>query len=103
MEYNPDANLFFPAKAYLNRFKHPENDPMKVHAKFLNAWHLFYQKYGCTCTFNSSKCLLEFGGGPTIYSLISASKYIGSITFADYAETNRAEITLWRDKKTGCQ
>ncbi|CAH1791716.1 unnamed protein product [Owenia fusiformis] len=39
--------------------------------------------------------LLEFGTGPTIHTLISASKYVTDITCAEYAECNRNEINKW--------
>src|SRR6476661_6211072 len=32
--------------------------------------------------------VLEFGGGPTIYQLISAAKYPASIDFSDYLDAN---------------
>src|SRR6266496_4879863 len=39
--------------------------------------------------------LLEFGGGPTIYQLISAAKYPVSIDFSDYLDTNLKEVQHW--------
>jgi len=39
--------------------------------------------------------VLEFGGGPTIYQLISAAKYPVSIDFSDYLETNLNEVQMW--------
>jgi nicotinamide N-methyltransferase len=39
--------------------------------------------------------ILEFGGGPTIYQLISASKYPVSIDFSDYLSVNLQELTAW--------
>jgi hypothetical protein len=38
---------------------------------------------------------LEFGGGPTIYSLISASPVVDEITFSDYNKNNLAEVRRW--------
>ena len=101
LPYDPDENSSFPAKEYLKRFVDPMDDPMKVHHKFLAAYHQFYSTYGSK--FSGSESLLEFGGGPAIHSLISASKYVGSIVFSDYAATNRQEITSWRDKEVGCE
>ena len=65
----------------------------------LKGFHSFYEQYISGTA--GSKSLLEFGGGPTIYPLISAAKYVDNITFAEYAETNRNEIELWRDRKDG--
>ena len=96
--YNSGANSLFPSKEYLKRFIDPTADPMKVHSKFLKAWHDFYHKYGNGST--DPKCLLEFGGGPTLHSLITACNYIDKIVFADYAESNRNEIIFWRDDKS---
>lgn len=97
--YNSDANAVFPSKEYLRRFIDPTADPMKVHSKFLKAWHKFYSGY--TNGSSSSCALLEFGGGPTIHSLISASQHVETITFADYAESNRTEITTWKESLSG--
>ena len=97
--YNSEANLMFPSKNYLKRFVDPTSDPMNIHVKFLEAFHYFYQKY--TGDGEKMARLLEFGGGPTLYSLITASKHVETISFADYAESNRNEITSWMDKMDG--
>lgn len=101
--YEADANAQFPSKEYLKRFIDPVSDPMKVHVKFLQAYHDFYDKYcnGAGAGESGTKTLLEFGGGPTLHSVISATRHVGTITFADYAESNRSEITTWRDKAEG--
>jgi SAM-dependent methyltransferase len=39
--------------------------------------------------------LLEVGGGPTVYQLISASGKAREIVFADYLETNLDEVRDW--------
>lgn len=46
-----------------------------------------------------SSVLLEFGGGPTIYQLIAASKYIREIHFSDYLQSNIAEVEDWKNQK----
>ena len=97
--YNAEANAVFPSKEYLKRFSDPTADPMKVHSKFLEAWHKFYSKY--TNGSRNSRALLEFGGGPTVHSLISASQHVETVTFADYAESNRNEISIWKDGLNG--
>ena len=45
--------------------------------------------------------LLEFGGGPSLYALISAAKHVDKIVFAEYAENNRREVEMWVEGKTG--
>jgi len=39
--------------------------------------------------------LLEFGGGPTLYSLIPAANSVDEIHFCDYSETNLQEVRGW--------
>jgi NNMT/PNMT/TEMT family len=39
--------------------------------------------------------MLEFSGGPTLYSLISAAKTVSEIHFSDYLPQNLAEINCW--------
>jgi hypothetical protein len=97
--YDPEANALFLSKEYLKRFTDPKADAMKVHSKFLEAYHDFYSKYINGST--TAKCLLEFGGGPTLHSLISACRHVENISFADYAESNRNEIIMWRDQTDG--
>ena len=97
--YDPEANKLFPSKGYLERFHDPKIDTTQSFKQYLAAFHSFYEKRISNTT--GSKSLLEFAGGPTVYSLISAAKYVDSITFADYAATNRDEIQLWKDGKDG--
>ena len=97
--YDPEANKLFPSKGYLERYRDPKTDPTLSFKQYLEAFHSFYEKHISNAT--GSKSLLEFAGGPTVYSLISAAKYVDNITFADYAVTNRDEIQLWRDGKDG--
>jgi hypothetical protein len=44
--------------------------------------------------------ILEFGGGPTLYQLASASAKARSITFAEYLPQNRRAVKLWRDMRS---
>lgn len=39
--------------------------------------------------------LLDFGGGPTIYPLVSAARNAREIHFSDYLEANLAEVRRW--------
>lgn len=100
-EYDSELNTAFPAKPYLEQFKDPKTDPTKSQTQFLQGFHSFYEKY--VRGSSDSLSLLEFGGGPALFSLISASKYVERITFSDYAETNRDEVLRWRDKKSRCK
>ena len=42
--------------------------------------------------------VLDFGGGPAIYDLISAAPYAEKIIFAEYSEENRKEVAAWRER-----
>lgn len=41
--------------------------------------------------------MLEFGGGPTIYQLISAAPKVRAIHFADHLNKNLNEVKLWKE------
>jgi hypothetical protein len=45
--------------------------------------------------------LLDFGGGPTIYPLISAVTRVAEIHFSDYLDANLAEVRGWLAGKPG--
>lgn len=45
--------------------------------------------------------MLEFGGGPTIYSLITAAGRVREIHFSDYLDPNLREVQSWREKSRG--
>lgn len=42
-----------------------------------------------------SKHLLEYGGGPTIYQLISLTNNVSNIDFTDYLESNNLQVRAW--------
>jgi nicotinamide N-methyltransferase len=42
--------------------------------------------------------MLDFGGGPTAYSLIAAAPKMREIHFSDYSEPNREEVIRWLNK-----
>jgi hypothetical protein len=41
------------------------------------------------------KTMIDVGGGPTIYQLISPRNKVEEITFAEYAESNRQAVQKW--------
>lgn len=45
--------------------------------------------------------LLELGGGPTIYQLITASKHAKEIHFSDHVDANLDEVRGWKKNKQG--
>ena len=101
-----DYERYFDTKAYLrNRFSGANldvgrgEDPNKVQPLTfqIRCFHEFYAKYHRKWTSTDAR-LLEFGGGPVIYPLISAAPFVSEIVFADYAEVCCNEVQLWRDK-----
>ena len=82
------ANDFstFSAREYLKDFYpslNPENEFL------LKFYHDFYS------SIPRQKTLLEIGGGPTIFQLISASRKVDEIIFSEYAQSCRDEVTLF--------
>lgn len=102
VEYSVDNNSSFPAEDYLQRYNDPLSDPQGVHEEFLKAYHRFYQQCPPEIT-SSSAVLLEFGGGPTVHSLISAAPHIKEVVFSEFAEKNRVEVLKWKNKENGCE
>ena len=87
----------FNASSYLNeRFTDPEDKQRGVHPFLLKCIHEFYETFGSKWNTENAK-LLEFGGGPTLYTLISAAPFVADITFSDYASTNLKAVEMWRD------
>lgn len=50
---------------------------------------------------NPNSLLLEFGGGPTIYSLITASAKVKEIHFSERLKYNLEEVKLWKEGNVG--
>lgn len=47
------------------------------------------------------KRLLEYGGGPTVYQLVSLANNVSEIDFTDYLESNLGQVKNWvKDKKS---
>jgi hypothetical protein len=44
--------------------------------------------------------LLEFGGGPTLYQLMSAAEKVKEIHFSDYLKSNREEVRKWKHRES---
>jgi hypothetical protein len=83
----PGRQIVFDADDYLRRhFTGPlaENNTvlMRFHASL-------YQQI-------RPKSLLEFGGGPTIYAIISTVQSVESIHFVDYSPSCRAALQKWK-------
>ena len=63
--------------------------------------HFLHEAYACIFTETDSARILEFGGGPTLYQLISAAKYPVAIDFSDYLDENLREIQKWLQNQPG--
>ncbi|XP_073459219.1 indolethylamine N-methyltransferase-like isoform X1 [Aquarana catesbeiana] len=57
-------------------------------------WRYRKQKRGCI----KGDLLIDFGGGPTIYQLLSACEVFKNIISSDFVENNRAEVEKWLRK-----
>jgi hypothetical protein len=61
--------------------------------------HQAYEKVGADLRASNESgvapTLLEVGGGPTIWQLLSASKHVGNITFTDHMQDNVAAVERW--------
>ena len=60
-------------------------------------FHNFYQQYQKEWD-NSTALLLEVGGGPCIYSYVSAVPYVAKIIHSDYVKANLDEVSMWKNK-----
>ena len=93
----------FDSKEYLYKYYAPseESTNLNTYCKFYSQkLRKFYKKYNSKWNNQTAK-LLEFAGGPSILSLISAAPYVGQITFSAYLESERKEIELWKHAKEG--
>ena len=66
----------------------------------LRQYHLFFEKYSCKWDRNSAK-ILEFGAGPVIANVISAVPYVREVVLASHTESERKELTLWKNEEDG--
>ena len=90
------------AKEYLvRRFTSPNgviDEKRAVQPFYLKSMHNFYHDYHCNWNSETAR-IIEFGGGPCIYPLISAAPYFSEIVFAEYAEEGRREVELWKNQQ----
>ena len=63
---------------------------------YLQCYYEFYQEFHESWDPTTAR-LLEVGGGPIIYSLISAAPHVKEIVFGEFLETNRREVALWKE------
>jgi len=90
-EITLDYNEFSP-QDYLNEYYTEVSDENESLLQF------FYDTYSKLEPVDS---MLEVGGGPTIYQIISASRVAKHIDFSEYLPANLAMVRAWLDQKPG--
>ena len=96
-EYVSEIYQNFAVKAYLNRrFMDPTDKERGVQPFYLESLHNFYTKLPAEWDASAAR-LLEFGGGPVIYPLISAGPHVAEVVFSDYAQSSLDEVSLWKN------
>lgn len=76
------------------RFSDPYDRERGVQPFYLRSLHSFYSQYSTQWNSETAR-LLEYGGGPVIYSLISATKTVSEITFVDYLQGSLDSLEEW--------
>ena len=88
--FGEDYHSKFDPKTYLKNHSQVES-----YSEFsLGCFHEFWSKM-----VKRNARVLDFGGGPAIYDLISAAPYAQDIIFAEYSEENRKEVAAWRESR----
>lgn len=83
---------------YLQRlYLDPTDKERGVQPFRMKCFYEFYKKFGSSWDVNSAQ-LLEYGGGPVIYPLISACPYVGEITFSDFQQASLDAVSMWKDE-----
>lgn len=91
------TNFTFDVSHYLSRrYSDPHDKERGVQPFFLQNFHNFYKQFHSEWDSSSAR-LLEFGGGPVVYPLISAAPRFNEITFADYLQISLDVVRGWRD------
>lgn len=91
----------FNARQYLYQ-RYPSNIfKMGKNANYAPPWlmpcyHNFYEQFHKEWD-NSAASLLDLGGGPCIYSYVSAAPYVSEIYHSDYVESCCDEVLLWKN------
>ena len=92
--FEEDYHTKFDPKAYLRNYYNGAGDQVELSREFaLRFFDEFWSKKG-----KRNARVLDFGGGPAIYDLISAAPYAEEIIFAEYSEENRKEVAAWKER-----
>ena len=96
-----DIILSLDGAYYLQRrFSDPTDKERGAQPFYLKSIHDFYQGFGKNWNSDTAR-LLEYGGGPVIYPLISASPFVNEIVFVDYLKSNIDLVALWKNESPG--
>ena len=96
--YDCESHKRFAARAYLTRrYIDPTDKERGFQPFYLENFHKFYTSTFPTEWDASTARLLEFGGGPAIYPLISAAPHVSEVVFSDYAQNSLDEVSLWKN------
>ena len=95
LRFDDDHEEFFSPKGFLKNLFSLEHgtDATWVIQTYLSLHHKFW-----TSLESNNLTMLEFGGGPSLYSLISACPHVKEIVFAEFTEPNRNEVEAWLRK-----
>ncbi len=88
MKTNKDLTLEFDPKGYLQEYYTTIDFENEQLLRFFS---------NCYQDTPPQSTLLEFGCGPTLYSLITAATKVASISLCDRLEANLREISLWKN------
>ena len=91
----------FDPKVYLRKSFTPlpngEISDEEYQAWYLSMFHEFFSQF--RSEFTNEARMLEFAGGPSVFSLISAATCVKEIVFSEFVDANREELKLWLYKK----
>lgn len=86
---------------YLRRlYLDPTDKERGVQPFRMACFYKFYENFSSSWDASSAK-LLEYGGGPVIYPLISACPYVAEITFSDYQQASLDAVSKWKNRLEG--
>lgn len=96
-----DVKDNFDVEYYLERlYRDPADKERGVQPFRMRCFYEFYKKFSSSWNVHSAQ-LLEYGGGPIIYPLVSACPYVGGITFSDFQQASLDAVSMWKDKSEG--
>lgn len=91
-----DYEAEFDAKAYLGYYTIGNGVPTDNFSFRLKQYHHFFETYSCNWNKKSSK-ILDFGAGPIVSNVISATPYANEIILASHTESEQRELTHWKN------